>query len=183
MKINHLILILLITNVSFSFDRNYYGDELVLSNQCLPKNINFGQPGNDPNGPSWWEAIQNCTDTGILTTKWGTTLAWNITVYSLDGDRLNGLIYSTHTTEISPVETKGYKQLDALKYSSGMVPIMANALDGRMFVQQDQDNPQCLYTDNQYVQNITSRGINSYHKLFPYVHVVETPGRWCFEKP
>lgn len=158
-------------------DRNYYADEVVISNHSYT----FGSAG------------------GNMTTRWNTTLGDNIhgiitedmlayaatgnlsasynrsndhsrIAYVLDGDNGFHQLNSTRNLWFSPV--------DAAAYAMDISTLMSYYFEGRPFVQSD---GVCLSITNKEVYLPVRNSIWLNHWKYPFVHVTELENRWCFD--
>lgn len=174
------LVLLLLMPLLFALDRNYYSDEVKLVNHCLPSDMGrYGESGTPEQG--WFETVENCQGKAELETKWGVTLADNITLYTTDSDsRVDGVLRQTGFTKIASIKTSRYSLQDANKWATGMVEIMANALDGRVMVTAKNN---CISIQAKEIRDITRNAINAYHFYFPYIHAQENADGWCFVEP
>jgi hypothetical protein len=166
--------------ISAAFERNYYADELKITNKCLPVHMGLWGEQNTPER-GWFETIENCSNQGYLETRWKFRLANSVLGFGLEDNRLASIVYTNGSFETIPdTPTTRYSTREAENIANGMVAVVAGALENRVFLTA---KGTCVYLSTPILRNFTRDVINSYHFQYPYMHVIESNDSWCFEKP
>jgi hypothetical protein len=146
-------------------DRNYYSDEVKVINPCLLEH-GYVYP---------WSEL--CQGQGKLETDYGSTIMENITVYTEDSGRINGVLAWDGFRSIPSVKPKGYS--DGAKYASRVFDTI-NTVNQYQCVAKKGN---CLILEVKDVRFQTDNLIRGIHFDYPFIHVQENEAGWCFTQP
>lgn len=155
-------------------DRNFYSDEIKLSNPCLSSHTK------DIAENGWFPYLEECQDHGIMKTSYGAVIAQNLTSYMIDSNgRISNVLSNNELKDVPKVKAKGYLKSDSVSYLKRIIDAMAYKLQFNFFIQ----TGDCINYQEEEVEQTAENLIQSIHYIYPFIHVVKTNNGWCFYEP
>lgn len=164
--------------------RNYYADEVIISNPCIPKHMGLWCEEGVPE-EGWFPILERCAGNYTLKTTYGAAIEQGVMLYLTDENgRISGVVTRSEYRDIPPVKAAGYKEAEAKSYAGGVSSalytyLLERGLAGGGMVWQ---KGTCIGTIPE-LRPLAWNMLQGTHFRFPFTRLVNDSAGWCVHEP